>query len=129
MRDQDLFVLGPGEQHVKWSWRFDAAQAHADLWLLAHRRLRSVGLGHVSVMSDASDTPSPGEDSRVEDWFGQSVERDTELAESLTDELGEDDAEKVFNEVATGEDEQEARHGDQIDPDQGRSAYSDPASS
>ena len=67
--------------------------------------------------------PDPGTDSRVEDWFGQSVERDAELADRLTDELDEVDAEKAFDEQATGEAEQAARHGDDIDPDQGRSAY------
>jgi hypothetical protein len=69
----------------------------------------------------------PGTDSRVEDWFGQSVERDAELADHLTEEEGldENDAERRFEEQATGKSEQAARHGDQIDPDQGRSAYTD----
>ena len=67
--------------------------------------------------------PEPGTDSRVEDWFGQSVERDAELADRLSDDLDPADAEAAFNEHASGEAEQSARHGDTIDPDQGRSAY------
>ena len=35
------------------------------------------------------------------------------------------DAEAAFEQQATGRDEQDARHGDRIDPDQGRSAYQD----
>lgn len=70
----------------------------------------------------SNDQPE-GTDSRVEDWFGQSVERDTELADELSEELGEDEAERRFEAQATGESEQAARHGDHIDPDQGRSAY------
>jgi hypothetical protein len=69
----------------------------------------------------------PGTDSRVEDWFGQSVERDAELADELTEKEGldEDEAQRRFEEQATGKAEQAARHGDRIDPDQGRSAYAD----
>ena len=75
--------------------------------------------------SNEANQPAPGTDSRVEDWFGQSAERDAELADRLTDELGEQDAEAAFDQQATGHDEQDARHGDRIDPDQGRSAYQD----
>jgi hypothetical protein len=67
----------------------------------------------------------PGEDSRVEDWFGQSVDRDAQLADQLTDELGEDRAEEAFEEQATGRAEQQARRGERIDPEQGESAYRD----
>jgi hypothetical protein len=67
--------------------------------------------------------PEPGTDSRVEDWFGQSVARDAELADELTERLGEERAAEVFEEQASGREEQEARHGDHIDPDGGRSAY------
>jgi hypothetical protein len=73
--------------------------------------------------SDDANQPEPGTDSRVEDWFGQSVERDAELADRLTDELDDDDAEAAFDQQARGKAEQVARHGDKIDPDQGRSAY------
>ena len=73
--------------------------------------------------SSSSTVPAPGTDSRVEDWYGQSVQRDTELAEELVDDLGEERAEEAFEAAATGRAEQEARHGDSIDPDQGRSAY------
>jgi hypothetical protein len=74
-----------------------------------------------------SDDQQSGTDSRVEDWFGQSVERDAELADELTQKQGldEDEAKRRFEEQATGESEQAARHGDRIDPDQGRSAYTD----
>ncbi len=70
-----------------------------------------------------TDEQPEGEDSRVEDWFGQSVERDTEVADRLTEEVGAERAEVLFEEEATGREEQEARHGDHIDPDQGQSAY------
>jgi hypothetical protein len=73
--------------------------------------------------SDDAKQPEPGTDSRVEDWFGQSVERDAELADRLTDDLDDAAAEAAFDELASGEAEQAARHGDTIDPDQGRSAY------
>jgi hypothetical protein len=66
-----------------------------------------------------------GTDSRVEDWFGQSVERDAELADELSEQLDEGEAQRRFEEQATGESEQAARRGDRIDPDQGRSAYTD----
>jgi hypothetical protein len=69
--------------------------------------------------------PEAGTDSRVEDWFGQSVERDAELADRLTAEVGEADAEAEFAKRSDGRAEQQARHGDHIDPDQGRSAYQD----
>lgn len=71
--------------------------------------------------------PEPGQDSKVEDWFGQSVDRDAELADALTEELGEDEAERAFDQRATGDDEQASRRGDSIDPDQGRAAYTDDA--
>ena len=70
-----------------------------------------------------SNEQPTGTDSRVEDWFGQSVERDAELADELSKELPADEAQRKFDEQATGKAEQDARHGDQIDPDQGRSAY------
>jgi hypothetical protein len=73
--------------------------------------------------SDDAKQPEPGTDSRVEDWFGQSVQRDAELADRLTDDLDDAAAEAAFDERASGEAEQAARHGDTIDPDQGRSAY------
>lgn len=65
-------------------------------------------------------------DSRVQDWFGQSAERDAELADEVAAELGEGaEAEREFEARAAGREEQDARHGDSIDPDQGRSAYTD----
>lgn len=79
----------------------------------------------MSDVQDHGEQPDEGEDSRVEDWFGQSVDRDTEVAEQLTAEVGEERAEELFETKATGRDEQEARHGDEIDPDQGREAYTE----
>lgn len=69
--------------------------------------------------------PEPGQDSRVEDWHGQSVAKDAELAEELVAEHGEEKAEELFDEQAEGESVQAARHGDSIDPEQGQSAYKD----
>lgn len=76
---------------------------------------------------DTPATPEPGTDSKVEDWFGQSVERDAELADELSEKLPPEEAEAAFEELASGRDEQDARHGDQIDPEQGESAYRDDA--
>jgi hypothetical protein len=76
---------------------------------------------------DTPATPAPGTDSKVEDWFGQSVAQDAELADELSAELPPEEAEKAFDEQATGEDTQDARHGDSIDPEQGESAYRDDA--
>jgi hypothetical protein len=72
---------------------------------------------------DTPSSPEPGTDSRVEDWFGQSVERDAELADELSEQLPPEEAEKAFEERASGEEEQESRRGDEIDPEQGESAY------
>lgn len=71
--------------------------------------------------------PEPGQDSRVEDWHGQSVSEDAELADELVDDLGEDQAEKEFDKRATGEETQQERHGESIDPEQGESAYQEDA--
>lgn len=67
--------------------------------------------------------PEPGTDSRVEDWYGQSVARDAALADELTEQLGPDEAEREFERRATGREEQEARHGREVDPDGGQDAY------
>jgi hypothetical protein len=79
---------------------------------------------------DSEQQPQPGQDSRVEDWFGQSVDRDAELVEELVEDEGLDveDAERRFDERSTGADEQEARRGEHIDPEQGESAYREDAS-
>jgi len=68
-------------------------------------------------------TPEPGTDSKVDDWFGQSVERDAELADELSEQLPPDEAAAEFDRQAEGRAEQEARHGERIDPEQGESAY------
>jgi hypothetical protein len=54
------------------------------------------------------------ENSTTDEWFGQSVERDTELADELVDEEGGDveAARRRFAEEATGELEQQRRHDD-----------------
>jgi hypothetical protein len=69
------------------------------------------------------NVPEPGTDSRVEDWIGQSANRDAELADRLSDELPPDEAQATFERDSSGADEQAARHGDAIDPEQGESAY------
>jgi hypothetical protein len=79
-------------------------------------------------MTDAHSTP-PGQDSRTTDWFGQNVDRDTELAEELVAEHGEEEAERRFEELAEGRDREEARRGEHIDPEQGEDAYRDEKSS
>ena len=79
-------------------------------------------------MSNTDKTPSTtpaGQDSTVGDWFGQSVDQDAELAEKLSEELGDDEAEKAFEEQSEGRATQERRHGSEIDPDQGISQYRD----
>lgn len=66
----------------------------------------------------------PGRDSRVDDWFGQSVDDDAELVDELLDDTDDlQEAERRFEEESTGKAEQAARRGEVIDPDQGRSAY------
>jgi hypothetical protein len=78
---------------------------------------------------DTPSTPEPGTDSRVEDWFGQSVDRDAQLADELSEALPADEAEAAFDRQATGKQEQAARRGEEIDPEQGESAYKDPGPS
>ena len=75
------------------------------------------------IAEQQPNVPEPGKDSTVEDWFGQSVERDTEIAEKLSEQMPPEEAEKAFDEQATGESEQKARRGPRIDPEQGESAY------
>lgn len=69
--------------------------------------------------------PERGQDSRVEDWYGQSVDRDRRVAEEIVDDESEIDEESTteFERRAQGQQEQRARHGDEIDPEQGESAY------
>ena len=76
-------------------------------------------------MSDAhrpdpqpSDPYVEPESSTTEEWFGQSVERDTELAEELVEEADGDAeaAEARFDREATGEQEQRERHSDTAPP-------------
>jgi hypothetical protein len=64
-------------------------------------------------MSDPNREP---DNSTVEEWFGQSVDRDRELAEELSEELPPEEAEAEFDRRAEGEEEQERRHGDHLDP-------------
>ena len=72
---------------------------------------------------DTPHMPKPGTDSRVEDWLGQSADRDAELADRLTETLPADEAEAAFERQSSGAAEQAARHGESIDPEQGESAY------
>jgi hypothetical protein len=61
-------------------------------------------------MPDAVEEPT--EDSTVDDWFGQNVARDQELADELVaEEDGDvDAAEDRFEEEAEGQDTYEAGH-------------------
>lgn len=54
----------------------------------------------------------PTEDSTVDDWFGQNVARDQELADELVAEEGGDEAaaEERFDDEAEGQDTYEAGH-------------------
>jgi hypothetical protein len=53
----------------------------------------------------SEQTPAPGEDSTVDDWFGQNVARDQELADELVEDEGGDleAAERRFDQEADGE--------------------------
>jgi hypothetical protein len=75
-------------------------------------------------MSDGNRTP-PGQDSRTTDWFGQNVDRDAELADELVERHGEQEAERRYEQLAEGEEREEARRGEHIDPEQGEAAYRD----
>lgn len=62
----------------------------------------------------ADDPYTEGGAATTDEWFGQSVERDIELAERLVEQHGGDleEAERDFDRRATGAAEQEARrHG------------------
>jgi len=52
------------------------------------------------------------DNSTVDDWFGQNVARDQEKADELVDEAGGDEAEaeRRFEEEATGEETYEEGH-------------------
>jgi hypothetical protein len=59
------------------------------------------------------DAPEePTEDSTVDDWFGQNVARDQELADDLVEEEGGDlsAAEDRFEDEAEGQETYEAGH-------------------
>ena len=59
-----------------------------------------------------SDDPYREPDnSTVDDWFGQSVARDQELADAISEEAGtEKEAEEEFAKRSHGAEEQAARH-------------------
>jgi hypothetical protein len=59
----------------------------------------------------------PTEDSTVDDWFGQNVARDQELADELVSEEGGDldAAEARFEAEAEGQDTYEAGHPRPVD--------------
>lgn len=75
-------------------------------------------------MSEARRTPA-GQDSRTTDWFGQNVDRDTELADELVAEHGSEEAERRFEQQAEGREREDGRRGEHIDPEQGEDAYRD----
>jgi hypothetical protein len=83
----------------------------------------SIGQRDAMPTDDTPNMPEPGTDSRVEDWLGQSADRDAELADRLSEALPADEAEAAFERESSGADEQAARHGESIDPEQGESAY------
>jgi hypothetical protein len=64
-------------------------------------------------------TPEQGEASTVQDWLGQTVERDTELAEERSELLPPEEAERVF--------ELQARRGPRFDSEPGEAAHRDNA--
>lgn len=57
-------------------------------------------------------TPPPGEDSTVDDWFGQNVARDQDLADEIFDEEDGDlvTAEERFDAEADGKETYDAGH-------------------
>lgn len=71
-----------------------------------------------SDMTGGTDTPTT-------EWLGQSVDSDTELAERLSEDHDEAEAEKLFDQQSTGADVEASRRGDHIDPDLGEAAYRD----
>jgi hypothetical protein len=51
------------------------------------------------------------DNSTVDDWFGQNVARDQEVAEEASEEAGSaEEAEELFEERAEGQDKYEAGH-------------------
>jgi hypothetical protein len=67
----------------------------------------------------ATDDPYTEDDSATTDeWFGQSIERDRELAERLLAEEGGDElaAERRFEQESVGAQEQALRHADVYEP-------------
>jgi hypothetical protein len=81
------------------------------------RRLRRPGTGYGTLVPEP--TPQPTEDSTVDDWFGQNVARDQDLADELVDEEGGDlrRAEERFEEEAEGQDRYDAGHPRPADRD------------
>ena len=80
------------------------------------------------MSDDTTSTPNqpePGQDSRVEDWFGQSAAEDQELADELSEGRSPEEAAEEFEKRSTGREEQAARRGEHIDAEQGESAYRD----
>lgn len=73
---------------------------------------------HAAALGRPTDggEPSPNpyvepDNSTVDDWFGQSVDRDLELATELMEVTGDDRAaEESFEALAQGESEQARRH-------------------
>jgi hypothetical protein len=63
--------------------------------------------------------PEPTEDSTVDDWFGQNVARDQDLADDLVEEESGDleRAADRYEEEAEGQERYEAGHPRPDDPD------------
>ena len=80
--------------------------------------------GRAMTSDETPRTPSPGTDSKVDDWFGQSVAKDAELADESSDEL-RPTRPNAPSRSRPPDAEQQARRGEQIDPEQGESAYRD----
>ena len=65
-----------------------------------------------------------GQDSTTNEWFGQSVESDTELADEVAAKHDDPaDAEAEYEQRKGGEEVEAKRRGDEIDPDLGEDAY------
>lgn len=69
----------------------------------------------------ADDALKEDESGAVDDWMGQEIERDTEVAERAVDEAGGDmdEAEKKFDEQAEGEQRHKANFPHPDDDDGG----------
>ncbi len=65
-------------------------------------------------MADPEEEVREPENSTVDDWFGQNVARDQDVADTAMDEAGGDSqrAEQLYEQRAEGEETYEAGHPD-----------------